>query len=400
MTSPGPLPPPSAPSFWLSRRRPPQHLEYAVVGGGLVGLSTAYWLARAGHRVTVLEAGNLAGRASGRNAGFLLTGSAEPFVTLAKAVGEEAALGFWRLSRENRDLLRAELLDPGLVECEFVAEGSWIAALDDDEQVGLLRASAERLEAAGFELRWVEGEELRRASGSKRLGGALHQPRDGGLDPVALARGIATAGGFEVRTGLRIRGLEPCSEGIRLTADGGDLVARRLVVAVNAYAPALLPHLAGTVRPVRGQMLATAPGPRPLSGVWYIDDGFQYLRQLPDGTVLLGGCRQVALEEEVGFREEPNPKVQAELDRFLEDAFPGLAGREVVRRWAGIMAFTDEGLPRVGEVPDIPGAFFAAGLSGHGLSLGFALGRHLARCAAGEAEPSPVHRAGGSAAGW
>ncbi|MCB1054900.1 MAG: FAD-binding oxidoreductase, partial [Acidobacteria bacterium] len=128
MSVSGPLPSPSAPSFWLSRQRPVERLDHVVIGGGLVGLSTAYWLARSGHRVTVLEAGDLATRASGRNAGFLLTGSAEPLVSLAASVGEDAALAFWRLSRDNRELLRSELIDSGRVDCEFVAEGSWIAA--------------------------------------------------------------------------------------------------------------------------------------------------------------------------------------------------------------------------------------------------------------------------------
>ena len=108
--------------------------------------------------------------------------------------------------------------------------------------------------------------------------------------------------------------------------------------------------------------------------------------------MLLGGCRQTALDEEVGYREEPNPKVQGALDHFLAQTFPELSGRPVARRWAGIMAFTDDGLPLVGAVPELPGAIYAAGLSGHGLSLAFVLGRHLAACAAGEAEPSLFHR--------
>ena len=73
------------------------------------------------------------------------------------------------------------------------------------------------------------------------------------------------------------------------------------------------------------------------------------------------------------------------MERFLADAFPHLAGRPVVRRWAGIMAFTADGLPAIGSVPDVPGALYAAGFNGHGMSLGFITGRHLARRALGEA---------------
>jgi glycine/D-amino acid oxidase-like deaminating enzyme len=117
---------------------------------------------------------------------------------------------------------------------------------------------------------------------------------------------------------------------------------------------------------------------RALRGVWYIDDGFQYLRQLKDGTLVLGGCRNVAVEEEVGYLERPTDKVQEALESFLEEAFPELAGRSVLRRWAGIMAFTPDGLPLFGEVPHMPAALYGAGFNGHGMSLGFVAGRYLA----------------------
>jgi glycine/D-amino acid oxidase-like deaminating enzyme len=135
-------------------------------------------------------------------------------------------------------------------------------------------------------------------------------------------------------------------------------------------------------------MLATGPGRRSLTGVWYIDDGFQYIRQLPDGRVLLGGCRNVALEDEVGYHETPTATVQAALETFFEGYFPTLASLPVERRWAGTMGFSPDGLPRIGQVPHLPSALYAAGLTGHGLSLSFVLGRYLARRLQGE-DPGP-----------
>ncbi|HTQ80337.1 MAG TPA: FAD-binding oxidoreductase [Thermoanaerobaculia bacterium] len=384
---------PGLPSLWLSRRAAPEtdeEVDLAIVGGGIVGLSTAYWLGKAGKRAVLLEAGGLAGRASGRNAGFLLTGSAEPYTALAASAGERAARRFWEVSSENRELLRTEVLDPGRVDCEFLPEGSWVAALSDTGQEEVLQESARQLAALGFNLEWREAAEVRRVSGSAALGGALYQPRDGGLDPVRLCRGIgrlARGMGVEIRTGFSVRAIEPAGARVRLVSDSGSLVARQAVLAVNAYAASLVPALATEVRPVRGQMLATDPGPRDLPGVWYINDGYEYVRQVSDGTVALGGCRWAAREFEVGTQETPTGTVQGALERFLAEFFPRFAERPIRHRWAGIMAFTADGLPRIGALPEIPAALYAVGFNGHGMSLGFATGRYLARRLSGEDLP-------------
>jgi len=375
-------------SLWLARSRHPERVDVAVIGGGVVGLSAAYWLSQAGVRPVLLESADLARGATGRSAGFLLTGAAEPYRRLAGRVGARAARRFWELSRENRELLRGELLDPGKIDCEFQAEGSWIAALDQPEKVAELEVGAGELAALGIEVEWRGRDEVQAASGSPLLGGAIFQPRDGGLDPVLLCRGIAALCELPVRSGFPVRALEPLKEGILILGEHGRLLARKVVVALNAYAPALLPHLTSQVHPVRGQMLATAPGKRFLSGVWYLDGGFEYARQLADGTLLLGGRRREAIEEEIGYLASPTARVQGALDRFLREAFPRAGEWEVRHRWAGIMGFTSEGLPAVGEVPGVPGACYAAGFTGHGLSLGFVVGRYLARrCLEEEVEP-------------
>jgi gamma-glutamylputrescine oxidase len=392
------LPAEAPPSLWLerdlegNRRGGAEEVEIAVVGGGIVGLSTAYWLWRAGRRPLLLEADEIAAHASGRNAGFLLTGSAEPYARFAEIAGEAGARRFWEVSRLNRQLLRSELLDNSRVECDFLPEGSWLAALAGSGQEEELRQSAERLAALGFDLQWRDAADVRRASGSDVLGGAIFQAEDAGLDPVALCRGLAAllaAGGCEIRTGAAVLGLEPGGGGpaVVLRCAGRQVRAERVALALNAYSPRLLPQLAGEIHPVRGQILVTAPAPRELGGVWYINDGYEYARQLPDGAFLLGGCRWAAREIEVGYLEAPTATVQGALERFRAAAFPHFAGLPVVRRWAGTMALTADGLPRLGAVADVPGAFFAAGLNAHGMSLGFAVGRHLAGLLLGEAAP-------------
>ena len=161
-----------------------------------------------------------------------------------------------------------------------------------------------------------------------------------------------------------------------------------LLVATNAFAPRLVPSLAPYVRPVRAQMLATAPmRPRWLSTPVYSHDGHYYLRQLPEGNLLLGGARHLHAEAEVGYGDAATEAVQRDLHAYLATHFPQAEGLAVQRRWSGTMGFSPDGLPSVGPVPDLPGAFFAAGFTGHGLAYAFRVGRMLAEFAHGLADP-------------
>jgi glycine/D-amino acid oxidase-like deaminating enzyme len=265
------------------------------------------------------------------------------------------------------------------VDAAFQPEGSFLAALSGSGQAEELEESGELLRGRGFEVEWWDRRRVAAAAGSERLDGALFQPRDGGLDPVRLCRGLARLGTFEVRTGVAVRAIAGDRGRVTLSTTAGLLVAHRVVLAMNAYLPFLVPSLSAVVRPVRGQVLATAPGPRHLAGVWYVNDGYEYLRQLPDGTLILGGRRRAAERVEVGYAETPTGTVQGALEEFLQATFPALAGRPIVDRWAGIMGFTADGFPRLGELPHLGPVVYGAGFSGHGLSLGFVTGRYLAR---------------------
>jgi len=133
-------------------------------------------------------------------------------------------------------------------------------------------------------------------------------------------------------------------------------------------------------------MVATVPVDPFIRGAWYLNHGFEYVRQARGGSVVLGGGRRASEAAETGFLEYPTAGVQGALERFVQESYPALADRPIARRWAGVMAFTPDGLPRIGSAPGMPGVVYAAGFNGHGMSLGFVTGRHLARLAAGETD--------------
>jgi glycine/D-amino acid oxidase-like deaminating enzyme len=132
------------------------------------------------------------------------------------------------------------------------------------------------------------------------------------------------------------------------------------------------------IQPTRGQVLATAPVAHPLfPHLVYANEGFEYWRQLPDGRVVLGGLRRLAIEEEVGTADSLHPAIQEGLEAYLRHlGVP--AAVPVTHRWSGIMGFSPDHLPLIGPVPGQDRLYIAGGYSGHGLAFAFLAGRMIA----------------------
>ena len=292
--------------YWFARPAAAEELDVVIVGAGFVGLSAAWWCARAGVRAVVLESGDVAAGATGRSTGFLVTGGLVPFRRLAERVGQDRALRFWDLSRDNTQLVRDELIERGLIDADFVAEGSWRTAPVGTAGEAEWEESGLVLRAEGFDVEWQPPSEVRLRTGSGVLGGALYVAGDGGLDPLALCRGLVRTARIDVRSGVRVRHLEPEGERVLLTWSGGRVIARCVVLAVNAAVGPLVPGLAQKVEAMALQGLAMAPGERWLEGVWSTAPEGVTLRQLADGTVLAAGGAEPAMGDRTGLSRDPD----------------------------------------------------------------------------------------------
>ena len=358
-------------SLWLDgvhRAYPPLEGEttadVVIVGAGIAGVATAYFLTRSGASVVVLDARGVAEAASGRNAGFLLAGVAENFVTASRRYGAANALRIWRLTKRTQALVRELVADHG-IDCELRWNGSDQIAGDDAEWQEIDESA--RLLA-------VRGVSVRTDPGTRT---ATHTD-DGDLHPVRWVRGLARAA---VAAGARIHedsAVTAVEGGMARTARG-TVRAGSVVLCTNAYTA----HLASSrVRPVRGQMLATAPAPPTFARPAYAKRGYQYWRQTADGRVVVGGWRDTATEHEVGEDEAPTLKIQAHLDAFLKEH--GITA-PVTHRWAGTMGFSHDALPYVGRMADR--LFACGGFTGHGMSFGPACAELIATLVRGGSHP-------------
>ncbi len=374
-------------SFWQqAHREQATAYDVIVVGGGIVGAATAYWLGRRrpSMRVALVEARTLGAGASGRNAGFILQGTAADYLSDVERFGTRTARRLWHFTRENRDLLASELRGAAF---GWESEGSLTVAGDADEDERL-RASVSHLRAAGAPVVYLEPKKTNRRLHATGLHGGLYVTSGGVVNPLQLVRYLADESGAELHTHYPVTRIRWAGDGVTLGSSDRSIWGRRVVLAVGSALPELVPSLSRFVRPVRAQMLATAPTdassiPVPV----YSHEGGFYVRQLADGTVLAGGGRHQHRAAEETDVDTTTPAVQATIERYLHTHYPWTQSLAIRRRWSGIMGFSPDGRPVVGPVPEHAESVFATGFTGHGMGYGVRMGRLLAERVCGTTRP-------------
>jgi len=388
----------------------PERTEVAVIGAGIAGCATAWFLAKAGVPVVVLEKGRVAGEQSSRNWGWVRKQGRDP--------------------RELPAIVESLKIWPTL-EAEIEADIGW-------KRAGVTYVATNEAQMARFE-EWLgfarpyqldsrmlspgETDEMLGASGERYLG-ALHTPSDGRAEPAkavpALARAIERLGGRIVE-GCAVRALDV--EAGRVTGvvtEHGRIACASVLCAAGAWSSLFNRNLGITLPQlrVRSSVMRTKPAPLVCeSAVWCGDVAF---RRRQDGGYTLAGhggssfeivpdavrffrpffkalrmsrkdlrirlsgefLRQLRTPKRWGPDEitpferirvlDPAPDAAA-LDRVLKAAraaLPGLAGLEMAESWAGMIDVTPDIVPVLSAVEALPGYYIATGFSGHGFGLG------------------------------
>lgn len=365
-------------SFWQEAHRD-RTVSYdaLVVGGGLVGCSAAYWLAqsRPSWRIGIVEARTIGYGASSRNAGFVLQGTDCDYLKDVKRYGARTARRLWHFTRASRDLMFDEL-SPQAFGGDSQGSLTVAGTAEEDER---LRASVPRMRSAGAPVVYLSAGETNERLHSTGFYGSLYVTSGAVVDPLRLVQHIAEASGADVLPHHPVQNVRSERGQTVLVTPERSFEAPRVVFAMGPSLTALFPSLGRYVRPVRAQMLATEPASDAVLQVpAYSHAGAYYLRQLPNGVVLVGGGRHEHRDAEETGVDTTTPAVQASIERYLHTFFPWTQGLSVRQRWSGTMGFSPDGRPVVGTPPGLSQALFAAGFTGHGISYGFRMGRLLA----------------------
>lgn len=340
-----------------------QRSDSLIIGGGVIGLTTAYYLARGGVSVSVLDKGDLGQEASWAGAGILTGGNPK---RAHSPVGKLRALSISLFPELSADLRERTGIDNGYRRCGGLELRRSSDALERQRIDNLIRE--ERGEGLHCEV--LDARQLREFEPAlaDTLPGAVYFPEMAQVrNPRHLKALIAACSklGVRLRPGCPVHGFERA--GTKITAvrtAEGTVSAGRFLIAAGSWSDMLLELLGSSVgiRPVRGQIALLHAGPPPFGRV--LMAGSQYLVPRPDGRILVGST-----EEDAGFDKRTTAAAVHDLLGLAQSLVPGLAGAHLERCWAGLRPGSPDGRPFLGAVPGFDNLFIAAGHFRSGIQL-------------------------------
>jgi glycine oxidase len=355
-----------------------QHPDVAVVGGGIIGLTAAYELAKEGFTVEVLDRGPLGAEASWAGAGIIPPGNPGRAATPIDKLRALGSVGMPLLAEELREYTG---IDTGYRRCggiEFLQDG-------DGDVTSLWEAEGIPFEElTSMSLAGVE------PAAAYFPGGPCLLPTCAQVRNPWHVRALIAAC---ERLGVRLRPDTPVNgwavNGRRVTGvrtGDGVVSAGTSILAAGAWSEGFLAPLghAPGVHPVRGQIiLFRQPIPR-IERVLMV--GKRYLVPRADGRVLVGSTE----EPEAGFEKRTTPEGVTELLAFTTGLLPGWATAEVERTWAGLRPGSADGLPYLGPVPGWDGVLVATGHFRAGVQLSVGTARVIADLLTGRPTAVPL----------
>ena len=412
--------------------RQPARTGIVVIGGGIIGISTALALAQAGVAVTLCEKGTLVGEQSSRNWGWVRkTGRDEREIPLIIE-----SLRLWK------GMNRTVAAETGFRECGVLYVG------ETDADRAHHEAWLERAQPYQIGSRMVEGAELAALmpGAARAYKAGLYTADDGRAEPQKAGPAIASAArraGAVILTQCAVRGLDMAAGRVAgVVTEHGRIACDGVVLAGGAWSRLFCGSL-GLRLPqlkVRSSVLRTAPlAGGPDVSAW--TSQFAYRKRMDGGYTIANGSANVvplvpdtlrffreflpaaratrrslrlrldgrfmteahtprswALDSKSPFEEVrtldavPAPGINGAAVKAIKAAFPVFQGMQIVQEWAGMIDVTPDAVPVISGVDDVPGLVVATGFSGHGFGIGPAAGRLAADLITGAAplvDPTP-----------
>ncbi len=358
--------------------------DVCVIGAGYTGLSTALFLLEKGFSVTVLEAAKVGFGASGRNGGQIVNSYSRDLDSIERSVDSSAAKLIGQMAFEGGRIIRERVARYN-IQCDL-KDGGVFAALSQ-KQMHHLEAQKALWERYGYhQLELLDEQGIKRVVASDRYIGGMLDKQGGHIHPLNLALGEAVAveslGGvvYENSPAVRIeRGEQPL-----IHTPTGNVRAKFVVVAGNAYLGNLIPELAAKSMPCGTQVIATEPLDEELARSllpqdYCVEDCnylLDYYRLSADKRLIYGGGVVYGARDPADIESIIHPK--------MLKTFPQLAKVRIDYAWTGNFLLTLSRLPQVGRLGN--NIYYSQGCSGHGVTYTHVAGKVIAEALSGQAE--------------
>lgn len=358
--------------------------DVVIIGGGVMGNATAYYLAKAGKKVIVLDRENIANGASVRNGGInKINGRGLGELPIAMLAAKE----IWPYL--SKDLG---------IDVEYKEVGGYRTAVDE-EQFEYMCRFKDFASTYGITLEDLSGAELRKKvpAFSDKITHAVRCKEEGRANPMRTTLGYYSKGrelGVEYICGEKVVALEERAGKIHaaLTENDNRYEADQILVSAGYESRKILDTV-GIDVPMYTyyeEIFVTEKLPRILDELFISAKVSYYGHQAENGSIVFGGSSGFGNFPNRGWYENnyQEPKRLPATARGLLDIFPSMGNVKVIRGWSGWMDISPDDSMMIGEAKDISGLFIACGFSGHGFGLSVGVGKVMSEIM--QYKPSPV----------
>jgi len=388
-------------SFWWSNSPPdfsfqpqlPSHADIIITGAGMAGISTAYWLARHAkyhkktYRIIIIDEAPYAGfRATGRMLGNIYLGTNSLVTHIVDQLGAKIAKKLYEYSSQNNMLLQ-QLVEKG-IQCDAEFNGG-LRMASTAKEIAALDQSMNWLKQWGFHPVRFDHQQSQHLAIAPNTKGSLFIPNEGMFDPFAfineLAR-ILRRHGIWIVYGTRIKSADNSPKyGPQIYLENGHtLTATKIIHTTTKTMPN--DHLKQTIVYRREHVIKTEPlskelddMPLPLMPIELCNSPGS-IRIYEGAVMMTGGKLKLKRDPELHITHDTalNERVLERLDATMMRNFPVSNHMDTSHIWTYIKTETNDGLPLIGEIPDLPGHYVSVAYGNNKFGLAFLGAKNLA----------------------
>jgi glycine/D-amino acid oxidase-like deaminating enzyme len=362
--------------------------DAVVIGGGIIGCSTAYYLARAGLHPVLVEKRGIGEETSSACDGFIMLQTKKPGLPLRMAMS--SARLYEHLSEELG------------YDIQYRRPGG-LVLIETQEMKDIMEGVVKKQTEDGMDVEFIGNEKLRSLEPlvSEKIPAAVYSPMDGDVSPIYTTRAFAKKAaelGCDIRTGSAVTGISvQDGEVTAVITDKETIETGTVINCAGVWAPQIgkMMGLDIPIRPRRGHILvseAVAPALKhEITDARYIaikhnpsilekatDPTFKLgislsMEQTENGNFLIGSAREFA-----GFDADCRFDILKGISEYSTRFIPALRSVNMIRSFVGMRPYCEDGVPIIGPVSTVQGAYIAAGHEGDGIALAPITGRTIA----------------------